>query len=320
MGDHCLTGNRFSVLEPCTDSTAQNMMSIPGVQCTDQEEEKEAPVVDQLKEEEHPPFILVRSCNSSKRSSTNLKLRLESIDSHQPMDATALLDTGATGLFIDEPYVEAKRFTRQKLPRSIPVYNIDGTLNEHGSVKECVDLIVRYGDHTERARFYVTQLGGDALVVGHPWLVQHNPEINWATGEVKMTRCPSECRIRHIQAQRKRRQRHQRKRKDRVAEPIHESNNISEGPEEGEVEADKKLSDDPDVFAIGDRLYACTLQSDPAFICASSTVSQRLAEASEKHRMQKSWKEAVPSAYHNFEKVFLKESFDELPQQAHPSV
>ena len=26
-----------------------------------------------------------------------------------------------------------------------------------------------------------------------PWLVCHNPEINWRTGEVKMTRCPEEC-------------------------------------------------------------------------------------------------------------------------------
>jgi hypothetical protein len=83
------------------------------------------------------------------------------------MDATALLDTGVTGIFIDETYVEAKRFIRQKLPHSI-------TLNEYGSVRECVDLIVCYGDHTECAWFYVTQLGGDALVVGHPWLVQHN--------------------------------------------------------------------------------------------------------------------------------------------------
>jgi hypothetical protein len=63
--------------------------------------------------------------------------------------------------------VEAKRFPQQKLPCSILVYNIDGTctLNEHGSVKEGVDLIVHYGNHTERVQSYVTQLGGDALIV-----------------------------------------------------------------------------------------------------------------------------------------------------------
>ena len=26
-----------------------------------------------------------------------------------------------------------------------------------------------------------------------PWLGCHNPEIDWKTGEVKMTRCPDEC-------------------------------------------------------------------------------------------------------------------------------
>ena len=25
------------------------------------------------------------------------------------------------------------------------------------------------------------------------WLAYHNPEIDWRTGEVKMTRCPEEC-------------------------------------------------------------------------------------------------------------------------------
>jgi len=26
-----------------------------------------------------------------------------------------------------------------------------------------------------------------------PWLRRHNPEIDWKTGEVKMTRCPDKC-------------------------------------------------------------------------------------------------------------------------------
>ena len=202
-GAPCLTQYRFSILEPCTDVVAQNMMSNSDANVHD-ENEAVAPTVPEL-EEENPPFILVRSCGSRRRS-TKLKLQLESIDSHRPLDAEGLLDTGATGLFIDEPYVDEMKFTRCKLPRSIPVYNIDGTLNENGSVKEYVDLIVRFGDHTERARFYITALGGDALVIGHPWLVQHNPEINWTTGEIRMSRCPSECRILHIQAQWKHRQ------------------------------------------------------------------------------------------------------------------
>ena len=31
------------------------------------------------------------------------------------------------------------------------------------------------------------------VILGMPWLACHNPEIDWRTGEVKMTRCPEEC-------------------------------------------------------------------------------------------------------------------------------
>ena len=34
-----------------------------------------------------------------------------------------------------------------------------------------------------------------SMILGmHYWLAYHNPEINWKTWEVKMTRCPKECR------------------------------------------------------------------------------------------------------------------------------
>jgi len=31
------------------------------------------------------------------------------------------------------------------------------------------------------------------VILGMSWLARHNPEIDWRTGEVKMTRCPEEC-------------------------------------------------------------------------------------------------------------------------------
>jgi len=32
------------------------------------------------------------------------------------------------------------------------------------------------------------------VILGMPWLAHHNLEIDWRTEEVKMTRCPEECR------------------------------------------------------------------------------------------------------------------------------
>jgi len=36
-------------------------------------------------------------------------------------------------------------------------------------------------------------LGKTEIILEMPWLAAHNPEINWKTGEVKMTRCPPLC-------------------------------------------------------------------------------------------------------------------------------
>jgi len=39
----------------------------------------------------------------------------------------------------------------------------------------------------------ICDLGRTEVILGMPWLAAHNPEINWETGEVKMTRCPPLC-------------------------------------------------------------------------------------------------------------------------------
>ena len=63
---------------------------------------------------------------------------------------------------------------------------------------------VYYKGHVERMRMDVCELGKTEIILGMPWLVAHNPEINWKTGEVKMTRCLSLCgRVRIKEKERK---------------------------------------------------------------------------------------------------------------------
>ena len=39
----------------------------------------------------------------------------------------------------------------------------------------------------------VCDLGRTEVILGMLWLAAHNPEIDWETGEVRMTRCPPLC-------------------------------------------------------------------------------------------------------------------------------
>jgi len=52
-----------------------------------------------------------------------------------------------------------------------------------------IEVNIFYKNHVEKMRMYVCNLGKTEVILEMPWLQVHNPEINWETGEVKMTRC-----------------------------------------------------------------------------------------------------------------------------------
>lgn len=74
------------------------------------------------------------------------------------------------------------------------MYNVDGTRNQSGSVKEELDLIMTFKGHKEKMTFSIMNIGDKNIIIGHNWLKKHNPEIDWVSGNITMTRCPSSCR------------------------------------------------------------------------------------------------------------------------------
>ena len=72
----------------------------------------------------------------------------------------------------------------------------------------------------------------------------------------------------------------------------------------------------PDEIEEGDRVFMTTIWDPPELIRASSTTSQCLSEAFAKNSTgPKAFQDSVPAAFHHFEDVFSKESFDALPDR-----
>jgi len=122
-----------------------------------------------------------------------LRVEVESTDTQRKYGVHALVDSGATGLFIDQEYVKSNQIPTTKLRVAVPVFNVDGTANTAGSISEVAELILLYEGHSERALFSVTGLGKQNMILGHTWLKEHNPEVNWQTGKVEMSRCSPRC-------------------------------------------------------------------------------------------------------------------------------
>jgi len=122
-----------------------------------------------------------------------MNVGIEKVDTHEGRTVKALLDSGATGLFMSKSLAQKGGYRLIKLDRPLQVRNVDGTGNSRGAITHEVEVNMFYKGHVERVRMDVCELGKTDIILGMLWLAAHNPEIDWEKGEVKMTRCPPLC-------------------------------------------------------------------------------------------------------------------------------
>jgi hypothetical protein len=196
-------------------------------------------------------------------------------------------------------------------------------------------MILRYDGHSEHTQFAVTHLGKQSIILGYNWLCNHNPEINWQTKDVKMSHFPTQCSTCCVETKHEAITRKATisqinacgagafpsmiEELDDQDEATHVNTNETEEEVQGECPAfDDDLKFDADHIEIeeGDHVFMVMvhLVNPQHFICALSTVSGHLAEASTKDSMPKGFHEIVPTALHSYEDVFSETAFDTLPQ------
>src|SRR5258707_11166497 len=125
-----------------------------------------------------PPAIYVLSKNSP--CSLNTQVKLTSLTLLTSISTSVLLDSRATGMFINWSFVQKHRLETTLLPQPILVHNVYGSPNENGSVMEEVHITLHFGHHSERAHLTVANLGQQMVIIGHSWLTLHNMEVDWA--------------------------------------------------------------------------------------------------------------------------------------------
>jgi len=63
-----------------------------------------------------------------------IKVGLEKLKNHEGVAVRALLDSRATGLFMDITFAQEKGFKMKKLKKSLLVRNVDRTVNIEGAI------------------------------------------------------------------------------------------------------------------------------------------------------------------------------------------
>ena len=122
-----------------------------------------------------------------------MKIGLERVDIQEGITVEALLDSRATGLVMSSEFARKQGFKLKKLNRPMYVRNVNSSLNKEEPIEHMVEVNIYYQGHRERTEIDVIGRQKWTVILGMPWLARHNSDIDWRTGEVKMTRCPDEC-------------------------------------------------------------------------------------------------------------------------------
>jgi transposase InsO family protein/predicted aspartyl protease len=217
------------------------------------------------------------------QNSVFVPITLHTLDDRREFQMDALLDSGATGCYIDDGFVKAKGLNLETLPHAIPVYNADGSRNEAGPIRTVVKLRLQIDGHAEIFSFAVTNTGKSDVIIGFDWLHKHNPSIDWKLGKITFDKCPATCYL----------------------------SDFGKEPEDEKVEDEETVEE-------GDRIWLKRIEEleEEQFLRAYSTHAQKFAEEAMKSTRQKSLEEIVPGyCLPDFLSVFEKTTFDKLPER-----
>ena len=98
------------------------------------------------------------------------------------------MDSGAMGLVMSSEFARKQRFKLKKLERLVYIRNVDGSLNKKGLIEHTVEVNIYHQGHREKTKIDVIEGQKWTVILEMLWLTWYNPEIDWKTGEVKMTR------------------------------------------------------------------------------------------------------------------------------------
>jgi len=91
----------------------------------------------------------------------------------------AMINCSAEGDFIDQTYATIMGIKKQALDKPIIVWNVDGTLNNAGTITYYANIILEIGNQKRNEQLFVTKLGKQKIILGLPWLQKENPDIDW---------------------------------------------------------------------------------------------------------------------------------------------
>uniref|UniRef100_A0A8C9XZN5 Retrotransposon gag domain-containing protein n=1 Tax=Sander lucioperca TaxID=283035 RepID=A0A8C9XZN5_SANLU len=106
------------------------------------------------------------------------------MNNNQTLEINILIDSGADDSFMDADLVEQLGLSKEQLPEAIEATTLNGRLLARITMRTEPVKMLLSGNHSELISFFILPSPRAPLVLGYPWLKEHNPTIDWVTGKV----------------------------------------------------------------------------------------------------------------------------------------
>uniref|UniRef100_A0A8D0CUG7 Gypsy retrotransposon integrase-like protein 1 n=1 Tax=Sander lucioperca TaxID=283035 RepID=A0A8D0CUG7_SANLU len=126
--------------------------------------------------------LVSRAVDSS--SSPRILLQASLQWQSQNFPVSALVDSGADESFLDRELAKQMVLDTIPMDRPLQAKGLNGQLLTritHQTVPVCLRVS---GNHQENIQFHIIDCPQTPLVLGIPWLIKHNPHIDWVTGRI----------------------------------------------------------------------------------------------------------------------------------------
>lgn len=90
------------------------------------------------------------------------------MENHKRVVVKALLDSSATGLFMDTQFVKRKGFKLERLKNSLLVRNINEIVNVGRAITHQVECNMFFKGHIERVKMDIYNLGKTEVILDMP--------------------------------------------------------------------------------------------------------------------------------------------------------
>jgi len=109
--------------------------------------------------------------------------------------ASCMINSGASSQFIDLDFTLSLNLPLDLKRKPEDLVLADGVCSKVGQITHTCSLRLTIDQHMEDLTVHVTKLAGCNMIVGKPWLRQHNPTIDWSKNSITFSSpyCHENC-------------------------------------------------------------------------------------------------------------------------------